>query len=369
LWHTIMAGKGAGRATFSSRARIKGLGGRDSGIGTERSSTASSASTEVDGSKAARVNDLDFEAMVLKPRGISLDSNSIPVSAFNHFGRHSPKGDRPTHYRSIKGIESTTVSLTRDEGFALDVIREYDSMNDYKVCGAEYAQYAVETLLKREVRNHRLPSTRTWMTERMIQLVAKADTLWEQPPILNPDVAWRRYAFDIRPDCFYWMSLQAFNPDYRKTVEVLVFVKQTRILCPYLTIESKKVDSSALKARNQVAAAAAIALYNRWKLKERRLHTTGEPRSEKHTSVLRHYGLTFTGNVYEFWCITPNPSHASASQTSSPPPPPTTLQSSNAPTSNWTGCHMRRVQRNACDTIAGVRELVDWINEIHRWGL
>jgi hypothetical protein len=87
------------------------------------------------------------------------------------------------------------------------------------------------------------------MAERMIQLVAKPEKGWEQPPVLDRTVP---YNFDIRPDCSYWVSLQAFNPLYRKIVREYVSVRKDGILCPYLTIEFKKDDSTLRKARNQV---------------------------------------------------------------------------------------------------------------------
>ena len=171
----------------------------------------------------------------------------------------------------------------------------------------------------------------------------------EQPPILDRTVPYKPYNFDIRPDCSYWISLQAFNPLYRKRVGEYVSVQKKRILCPYLTIEFKRDNSTLIKARNQVAVASALALYNRWKLAEARRVVTGKQRSgsERHKEVLKHYGLTFTGRNYEFWCMEP------------------TLSSQES----WIGCRMYRLVKDELDSNEGVRLFVDWINEIHRWGL
>ena len=185
------------------------------------------------------------------------------------------------------------------------------------------------------------------MAERMIQLVAKPEKRWEQPPVLDRTVPHKPYNFDIRPDCSYWVSLQAFNPVYRKTVGEYVSVRKDRILCPYLTIEFKKDDSTLRKARNQVAVASALALYNRWKLKKDRLDAVKKPWSERHEKVLKHYGLIFTGGNYEFWCIEP------------------TLDSQGS----WIGCRMYRLTQNDCESCEGVGLFVNWVNEIHRWGL
>ena len=124
-------------------------------------------------------------------------------------------------------------------------------------------------------------------------------------------------------------------------------VRKDRILCPYLTIEFKKDDSTLRKARNQVAVASALALYNRWKLKKDRLDAVKKPWSERHEKVLKHYALTFAGRSYEFWCIEP------------------TLNSQGG----WIGCRMYRLVQNDCEWREGVGWFVNWINEIHRWGL
>jgi hypothetical protein len=63
--------------------------------------------------------------------------------------------------------------------------------------------------------------------------------------------------------------------------------------------------------------------------------------------VLKHYALTFTGRSYEFWCIEP------------------TLDSQGS----WIGCRMYRLVQNGCESREGVGWFVNWINEIHRWGL
>lgn len=143
--------------------------------------------------------------------------------------------------------------------------------------------------------------------------------------------------------------MQAFNPNYRNVVREYVSVKQERILCPYLTIEFKRDDTSLARARYQVAAASALALYTRWTLKDRRLKATGKTWNQKHMRTIKHYGLTFTGEKYEFWC-----SHPMFNESS-----PVT----------WTGCRVFRINQNVCTTLKGVQTFIDRINESHQWGL
>jgi hypothetical protein len=350
LWAKVMAGKrpGAMRPTKASLAKAK----MDSGIGSSASlrspTLATLSGTGPVPNLSAKTNELDFEEMVLKPRGIHIDDSTKSVEAVFHFGvDKAPAENLPEYYQNLLGLSKTTLWLDTNESFLIDIVREYQSMKEYNLNEAEYAMYASENLLKREIRNTRLPKTRRWMAERMIELIVKPEKLWEQPPVLDRTVPYKPYNFDIRPDCSYWISLQAFNPIYRVTVGEYVSVRENRILCPYLTIEFKKDDSTLRKARNQVAVASALALYNRWKLKKDRLDAVKKPWSERHKKVLKHYGLTFTGGDYEFWCIEP------------------ILDSQG----NWIGCRMYRLAKNNCESCEGVSSFVNWVNEIHRWGL
>jgi hypothetical protein len=265
-----MVGKrpGAMRPTKVPPAKAK----MDSSIGSSaglRSPTL--ATTSASTGASAETNEQDFEEMVLTPRGIHIDDTTKSGLAALHFGvDEAPVEGLSEYYRNISGLSESTLWLNADESFLIDVVREYDNMKEYSLNEAEHATYAIENLLKGEIRNARLPKSRRWIAERMIQLVAKPEKLCEQPPVLDRAAPYKPYNFDIRPDCSYWVSLQAFNPLYRIIVREYVSVRKKRILCPYLTIEFKKDDSTLRKARNQVAVASALALYKRWRLKKDR---------------------------------------------------------------------------------------------------
>ena len=80
----------------------------------------------------------------------------------------------------------------------------------------------------------------------MLELVAKPNghrlDRWEPPPIFQSEQNLKPYEFDIRPDCAYWLSLQAFNVEYASRVSQWAFVINRRITCLYLFIEFKKDD-------------------------------------------------------------------------------------------------------------------------------
>ena len=186
----------------------------------------------------------------------------------------------------------------------------------------------------------------------MVELVAKSNerriNCWESPPVLQSDHSFKKYDFDIRPDCAYWLSLQAFNADYVSKVRQWAFVVKRRITCPYLFIEFKKDDKDPSSAENQVAAAASLALYNCFNLRVARMEQAGQSLDQINVENIRVYGIIFQGASFVIWCIRPKLRETAC---------------------EWAGCTMTSVHYGDCDDQNDVKELTDWINEIHRWGL
>lgn len=99
---------------------------------------------------------------------------------------------------------------------------------------AEFALYAWETLFRRDSRlsPRQFGDSRAWKTDRRVTLVAKPDTArWAAPPILPGFQSSKQYDFDIRPDCAYWLSLQAFNPEYVAGISQWTHVIKHQITC------------------------------------------------------------------------------------------------------------------------------------------
>ena len=82
---------------------------------------------------------------------------------------------------------------------------------------------------------------------------------------------------------------------------------------------------------------AALALYNRYWLKQRCLTLWAKDWIQKDIEQMRHYGLTFTGESYSFWCMTPS------------------LRADY----DWKGCKMARVRADQFNHVAGVTTFVD----------
>ncbi len=345
LWKEVMS---ATRDTESSKYKK-----RPAGVGRGSSLLSGSIGSEYTTSSArivyAKPTDKDFRDTQLIPRSISIDLKAPSQGVYAHFGTEEVNGERRSYYKALPRASGSSVWLDVGDQFAREVVREYAYMKACSLCEAEYATYAKETLLKRDARSLEADPTRPWMAERMIELVAKPNKseCWEEPPRILPDVKHKLYNYDIRPDCSYWLSLQAFSPRYKYVVHDHVYVMNKRITCPYFTIEFKRDELTIESAIDQVATASALALYNRYQLKRKRLELGGKEWDEEDVGLMRHYALTFTGDTYTFWCMTPNTNTDR----------------------KWAGCQMNKVYKADCSYVEGVVQFADWVNEIHRWGL
>jgi hypothetical protein len=298
-------------------------------------------------SKQVTPRDADFRDGVLEPRGIVIDGTAFSLpDPFVHFGtQHTPE----TKYKDLPGLENLHIWLENDSSLLQEISEEYHCMVQNNLCEAEFATYGKEKLFKGEPRRLEISEDRQWRTERMIELVAKPSSRekWEPPPVLQAHARHRAYQFDIRPDCSYWLSLRAFNKEWRDRVEEYVLVMYDRVTCPYFTVEFKRDDSGDLAAENQVAAAGALALYNRYLLRTASLRHSNLLWDEQKADDIRHYGATFGGSKFALWCLRPVLSE----------------------TGDWLGCNMSRIFRSHCHTEPGARSFALWVNEIHAWGL
>ena len=297
----------------------------------------------------------DFDEKVLRPRGVQIELDTLPMKPYEHFQIAEPVAsiDQQHYYHGIRNAPISTVWVETDETFITRVAREYTRMKNRGMCEAQFASYARVELLKQDKSFLDDPEVRTWKTERLDELVAKPGnyTHWHAPPLVEQPVSAEamkssNYSFDLRPDCSYWLSIRAFNPDYQSHIESLIHVIYEESTCPYFTIEFKKDNQHEERAISQIAAAASLALYNRFLLRQKRLHKQGQIWTQENTKVLRHYGLTMRGATYTVWCVKPTLAEF-----------------------EWAGCKMTRIGHGYCNRVTDVRRLFQWINEIHCWGL
>ncbi|KAI1161586.1 hypothetical protein F5B18DRAFT_627448 [Nemania serpens] len=286
----------------------------------------------------------NFSEAILKPRGILFNDKPWMISAFEHFGTKAPRES----YRNLEGLDHANIWVEKSSTEVTCIAAEFKEMRDLGLGGEEYATLAKEIFLLRERRSANVSPDRRWRVERMLQLACPPveNGHWRVPPILNSNAARNfeaKWSWDIRPDCTYWLSLKGFNQEYRCQIPNCAFV-QDYITCPYFTVEFKQDGQSESVTERRVAAAGSLALFNRWYLYSEACKAN--PSLPDNTPHIRHYALTYLGPKFVFWIIQP------------------TLKGS-----QWDGCTITRLFGADCTDEFGVRQLIDWINEIHRWGL
>lgn len=301
---------------------------------------------------------------LLQTRRIDTES-TLPalMTLARHFGifTQTPRSDAPRN--PADGSASSTTGTRFNSSDAIDQIfldpsparlnqicNEYKAMHDRSMNEAEHAQTAREYLLKSTVKAAGFPSDRELSAERLIEFVCKPNktkSIFLVPPAFEPEAPGVKFDWNVRPDCSYWISLQGFNTNYREKVAEVTQVVYEWLLCPYLSVEFKKDGDQEIAATRQVAVAAALALYNRWRLKNEGIHQANRRWDERARSITRHYCMIFTKGVCRLDCMWARLDELG----------------------QWQGCYMKPLAKFNCRAEASVRELMKWINAIHHWGI
>ena len=348
-------GSASGQTYPSSSSKTPSTGIKKTSKTSETSSKRNTPSN-ADSRRNSPYNS-DFVQSVLEPRKIKIfDQQQFPDTAYAHFGIPRPETRHVAAIDPTKKLPESSIWIDTTDTFVKRVTKRYTDMLSRKLCEAEFATYAKEKLLRRDdFADDEETDVREWRSERWVELVAKpeAKDTWVAPPIVEgPEsislISSSEYSFDVRPDCSYWLSLKAFSQEYRSYVHQLIHTIHKKFISPYLTIDFKRDLDAEVVVKNQVAAASSLALYNRFRLREQRLELTQKTWTKEDLIMdIRHYGLTMQGSQYEVWCITP------------------TLSDIN----RWVGCEMKLIGYGHCDDRYDVRGFINWINEIHYWGL
>lgn len=310
--------------------------------------TVVSVATSSVASKKTRLNaqSKEFERKIYAPRKIVIDRHDLK----EYTGPHTHFGTTPPDRAYKDFAVDLQIYLEFDDAEANRIAKKYSEMSSLGLCEAEFQTMGTETFFRGQ-QTFEPPKTRQWTVYRMMQLVnpANDETEWAPPPLLTTDQQ-DGYTFDVRPDCSYWISLSGFNSNYHGDIRRWLHVLYKRMTCPYLTVEFKKDDENVNQAQRQASAPAAVAVYNRYRLKQVAIQTDDSRAwTEEDRELMRHYVLTFTGENFDVWIMRAEPQP-------------------NGDTA-WDGCRMVRLCKSACDSIDGVRKLAFWLNEIHRWGL
>ena len=162
------------------------------------------------------------------------------------------------------------------------------------------------------------------------------------PPVAGPGLA----LFCQSPHVSYWLRMpEGLSPGLLKPT----FSIQNRLVLPYLSVfYSQPGDQHRDVSVGNLAAAASNALYNRFRVAVRT-----DP------SELKHFGLTVTSanlDNFQLWLMAPvlRPGVGRTGE--------------RAAASKWNGAEMSMLLHGRWSDGADVLRLVDWLNEIHRYG-
>ncbi|KAF2650290.1 hypothetical protein K491DRAFT_683117 [Lophiostoma macrostomum CBS 122681] len=344
LWRRVMSCRAPTRSFRNKTRSAKESEG--SGSSYHTATASSTANTTLP--PAAKVKDADFAAVILEAHGITMQQDTAPMvlRAATYFDIEHLPSDTESRLEAYKEAFPLVMWLEAD---AETIKKEYLSLQLDESSEAEYADYARGVFFPRAPCGPLLQDDKTvprgWVPIRLLELVHKPTKVdkWDVPPKLSEPR--KRYDWDIRPDCTYRFSLQAFRSNIRAFVRRHVSIARKRAICPYFTVEFKKDDETACEetAKHQVAVHSSMALYNRYLLKAGALN--GNEWSETDRQQMKHWGLTLRRSSWELHCTVPKTF------------------------ATWTGCIMSEVHTGDCLSETDIGYLVGIINDIHYWGL
>lgn len=129
-------------------------------------------------------------------------------------------------------------------------------------------------------------------------------------------------------------------------------LRHDRACLPYLSVDVLAQASLLPTGRERLAAAAATALWNRWRLWR-------EAGGRGDGAAVRHFGVVVAGTAFEVWCARPTGDDTDDDDDGGPEEKEPCV---------WRGCRMSKVAGGSVVKRKQLVALVDWINEIHCWG-
>jgi hypothetical protein len=278
------------------------------------------------------------------------------AGAHAYFGSEEPSNPAQSceFYRSIvqkslagrveRDIDDS-IFLSMDTDFVQSVHTAYRSLGEAGLPESEFKIYALQDLFIGQYVLLANDARRQLCAVRSVEwpLKPQESDRWRAVPLLSlSDSPSKPFGFDIHPDYQFWLCDKIINADYRESIRHAVHRKALGAFCSYFSIEFKAKTDDRRTVENQVAAAGSISLYNRYRLK---LDACPRPTSQQ-LIMVRHYGLTMEKEDWAVWLFEPKIADEA-----------------------WAGCKIRKLDDGTCKAEHGVRRLLEWINEIHRWGL
>ena len=343
---------------------------------TANSLATSTAPSTTQRNKAARATDSNFRA-VLDRYGISIVTKHDLRSPFDHFGTDDPMEDpRKEGYAQRvfswywKNHEDCDVWLALNQTEAEEVARQYELLNSLKENEAKYAYRGKVYFFREDKLVPPNSHTRINTTFYKLEWGPSPDgkLLHCPPQVTGPPTPQPAFGFVLKPDITYWLTLCRMNPLYRNLVPSWTYALPTaKAVAPYLTVEFKKDNQDFEAAENQLAASAALTLYNRVRLRCERLNVCEVPQAtwrKDDFEDLKHYGIGFNGSEVRLYLARPSLAlDESAEDVCSAD------GIAEQPISIWRGCQLANILVADVTLDEAVLRTQQWINEIHNWGL
>lgn len=335
-------------------------------------------------SVSLRTNSRRFRQCVLDPRAIHYSDKAINT-AFAHFKTLSPARNMSAyeHYTALAPrLRNVDLWLATDDATINEIQEDYTELQLAPQARPEWLIKAIEHFFTRD--RLRVPAhvaASAHLPKRLFQTsyAPQPSAHWLAPPCaattaaLPPD---HRYNFSITPDLSYWINNTA--PGARTMAAYIQHRATTHVratcFCPYLSVLVRTALGRAA-SRNELAAAGALALFNRWRLHADALRLASSSTQDQQSaagdddddvSVVRHYGILMAGVAFEVCVFVADTSEDDGNNDdnegnngpSAAPPPPL----------RWAGCRITTLASGNLTEGPGVELLLHWINEIHAWG-
>ncbi|KAK0953584.1 hypothetical protein LTR91_023667 [Friedmanniomyces endolithicus] len=274
---------------------------------TTRSSAVNSGRAK---QRTPRVTDKDFRLTTLNPHGIEIVEDPTLYDfrgPYRHFETEATGQERKSKDELVSWYQ--TRSGLEDAPIWLSLLPEDE---------AKFAFYGKLAFFKQDVAHIPRSSARKRSAYCKMEWAPQPDSdILRCPPMVSHVTSLAAsgrneapFTFNHKPDCTFWLPMVQFNPVYRRAMPRLTFmVPKAEVVGPYLTIEFKKADQDMASAVNQLAASAALILFNRVTLRIRRLNEYSLQREQcsflSHLEGLKHYGIALAAQYANIHVIKP----------------------------------------------------------------
>jgi hypothetical protein len=150
--------------------------------------------------------------------------------------------------------------------------------------------------------------------------------------------------------CTFWLCLRVFDPPIRKFLNSYTYDLGGRVVFPYLTVDFRHKDEQLYETRYRAARLGTQALLSRHRVfLETRDLVGAAAAGARDDAIHRHFVIIFDAASYEGWQITVDDGEG-----------------------KWmgnNGCAMSRIFDASLLKAECVKDLYEWMREIHCWGV